>query len=414
MTDAQRKLNRTQLYELVWISPITKLAEEYGLSDVGLSKICRKYQIPLPPRGYWAKLAAGKNTIKPRLPNPHDNPEIRVIQSEQVSSRVKQSREASMTRRQLAEDIVGTIAVPDALSKPHLLTRKTQQFYQDVLKKKQRQERLKDPWRLEWSQRAHDEYGRYRCSSSDGYSLMVSFDLLNRALIYLDTLVKALEQHGFEIQPDIHSKQHKKDLVAYKEGEGIAFHLAEGYRRQQISEQEHKLALKKSPFAVSYERVPSGKLTLTTKSLEFWNERRWTDGSNPIEHKLAEVVAEFLRLVTRQKQQRAEHQEEMRRQAERARIQAEIRTRRELRIKEYDSTFSEAMQYFELKKLEDYLNQLECEYKFKHGDLEGNVLDWFRMMREMIEKKKPLPHRIQYLIDLSTRPLEDIGWRNPP
>src|SRR5690606_26157450 len=116
----------------------------------------------------------------------------------------------------------------------------------------------------------------------------------------------------------------------------------------------------------------------------------------------------FLRLVTRQKQQRVEREEERRRQAERARIDAEIRTRRELKIKEYDSTFSEAMKYFELKRLEDYLNQIEYEYKVKYGELEGNVLDWFRMMREMMEKRNPLPQRVQYLSDLGARPLEDL------
>lgn len=30
--------------------------------------------------------------------------------------------------------------------------------------------------------------------------------------------------------------------------------------------------------------------------------------------------------------------------------------------------------FFELKQVEDYLNLLECEYKVKNGELEGNVL----------------------------------------
>jgi hypothetical protein len=44
------------------------LAERYGLSDVGLAKICRAADIPTPPRGYWAKKAAGKAPPRPRLP----------------------------------------------------------------------------------------------------------------------------------------------------------------------------------------------------------------------------------------------------------------------------------------------------------------------------------------------------------
>jgi hypothetical protein len=44
------------------------LAERYSLSDVGVAKICRGADIPTPPRGYWAKKAAGK--APPRLPLP--------------------------------------------------------------------------------------------------------------------------------------------------------------------------------------------------------------------------------------------------------------------------------------------------------------------------------------------------------
>lgn len=36
-----------------------KLAKTYGLSDVGLAKVCTKHDIPRPPRGYWAQKQLG-------------------------------------------------------------------------------------------------------------------------------------------------------------------------------------------------------------------------------------------------------------------------------------------------------------------------------------------------------------------
>ena len=48
--------SRVELYELVWAKPMTHLAKELGLSDVGLRKICVKFGIPLPLRGHWARL----------------------------------------------------------------------------------------------------------------------------------------------------------------------------------------------------------------------------------------------------------------------------------------------------------------------------------------------------------------------
>jgi hypothetical protein len=59
---------RRQLYDLVWAGPITALAKTLQVSDVWLAKTCRLSNIPLPPRGYWAKLYAGQVVSKTPLP----------------------------------------------------------------------------------------------------------------------------------------------------------------------------------------------------------------------------------------------------------------------------------------------------------------------------------------------------------
>ena len=67
-----RKITRAELYVLVWKTPMHTLAPEFGISDVGLAKLCRRNEIPLPPRGYWAKLQFGKRVRRPPLPAPTD------------------------------------------------------------------------------------------------------------------------------------------------------------------------------------------------------------------------------------------------------------------------------------------------------------------------------------------------------
>jgi integrase len=57
---AARRFSRSELYELVWSTPVSSVAAKFGVSDVGLAKTCRRAGIPLPERGYWAKLAAGQ------------------------------------------------------------------------------------------------------------------------------------------------------------------------------------------------------------------------------------------------------------------------------------------------------------------------------------------------------------------
>ena len=60
--------SREELFALVWERPATEVARELGISDVALGKLCRRLQVPKPPRGYWARVASGKTPRKPPLP----------------------------------------------------------------------------------------------------------------------------------------------------------------------------------------------------------------------------------------------------------------------------------------------------------------------------------------------------------
>jgi hypothetical protein len=68
MATAIHRFTRQQLYDLVWSEPMKLLASRVGISDVALAKRCRKADIPVPARGYWAKRQAGKRTAQVELP----------------------------------------------------------------------------------------------------------------------------------------------------------------------------------------------------------------------------------------------------------------------------------------------------------------------------------------------------------
>ena len=81
--------NREELYEKVWNAPMTTVANEYGISDVALGKTCKRLNVPVPGRGYWAKKAAGQPVrVRPSLPlmsgtlsNGHGNGSTKVTTS---------------------------------------------------------------------------------------------------------------------------------------------------------------------------------------------------------------------------------------------------------------------------------------------------------------------------------------------
>jgi integrase len=61
-------LSREDLYRLVWTAPVSEIAQRMGVSDVGLAKACRRSAIPVPSRGYWARVEAGQPFGRPALP----------------------------------------------------------------------------------------------------------------------------------------------------------------------------------------------------------------------------------------------------------------------------------------------------------------------------------------------------------
>lgn len=68
-TEKEIQLDREELFERVWSKPVATVANECGVSGRGLKKICDRLAIPVPPRGYWAKLSAGKAVRRPKLPS---------------------------------------------------------------------------------------------------------------------------------------------------------------------------------------------------------------------------------------------------------------------------------------------------------------------------------------------------------
>ncbi len=63
------RLTREELYSLVWAKPMTEVGEYFQISDRAMAKICARKQVPVPPRGYWAKKNAGKTVQESPLPD---------------------------------------------------------------------------------------------------------------------------------------------------------------------------------------------------------------------------------------------------------------------------------------------------------------------------------------------------------
>lgn len=113
-------LTRQELYDRVWSSPMTKLAAEFGISDVGLIKICKRLDVVHPSRGYWAKKAAGKKVIQLLLPAPKEGtpPSATITPTPPTEPAPSLSKEIEAKVEAVRKE-VAKVPVPDKLLRPH-------------------------------------------------------------------------------------------------------------------------------------------------------------------------------------------------------------------------------------------------------------------------------------------------------
>ena len=112
------RVSREELYRLVWTEPMTKVAPRFGLSDVGLAKVCRKHQIPRPPVGYWAKAGVGKH-VEPEPLSELDDESLQEIEF----FRRQFFADATDAPDEIYEKVV--VHVPEQLTDPHPLVANT-------------------------------------------------------------------------------------------------------------------------------------------------------------------------------------------------------------------------------------------------------------------------------------------------
>jgi len=110
-----KEITRVALYELVWVEPIVKIAARFHVSDVALAKACRKHKIPLPGRGYWARIAAGHTPAKPPLPNAEREQPIRFTGADTLAARARSITQPKLLAERTPEQHITVNAEPSQL-----------------------------------------------------------------------------------------------------------------------------------------------------------------------------------------------------------------------------------------------------------------------------------------------------------
>jgi hypothetical protein len=278
MTGKEREITREELYKLVWSKPMTELAKEFGMSDVGLAKVCKKLNVPRPYRGYWQLAEVDRKTVPPLPPARKGNPTTATISPETYRPKFAPLEPAFLDRLNAETLPKNRIEVSSNLRGAHPLVRDA-----------------RDAIEGGYTDSCHRMRAAWSVRSGEGcLDIRVSKKTLPRALRIMDALVKALEARGCEIKFD------KGRAACQIDEERVHFYLWETVKR---SEREPTEKDKAQPWRFDkWEFTPAGELTLTLD--ESCAERKnWRDRKKKrLEDQLNDIVvgifisAEKLRL----------------------------------------------------------------------------------------------------------------------
>lgn len=291
------ELTREQLYEKVWAIPMSKLSKELGISDVGLAKLCRRYNIPTPGLGYWAKLAHGYKVPKPPLLAAEDTPSqpIEFVLHEKVVESIPDD-----IAQFKAKEVERIHALSPVVKDKELKRIKQLLFGGPADWKPERTA----PW-VDWVLMGHYRVPRVNVGRENWI----------RARELVVTLVAMAEACGYRLEM---AERGRYFLTVFEARIQIAI-------REKAKKIDTVLPARSKwehvPFGESkFRYVPIGKLSLSISDAQYAVlETKWTDTEgNNLEHALPSVLDALVDIAARKKlilRQKREEEEERRRQA---------------------------------------------------------------------------------------------------
>lgn len=335
---------------------MTAIAKEYGLSDRGLGKLCERNSIPVPPRGYWAKKAAGhKVTIAPLIIVDGKEPDTIILLkrakpaplNNQENPPLPEAIQEAINREIQTEN---HIKVPATLHKAHAIVER---------------------W-IENDKREAELNKRYGMQSL--HTPVTKLD--RRSRLITSTLFKALEKRGFKIIEEGGHHYNRQIWIAL-ERDRISYQIRERVRqyRRKLTEEERANRLY-SDQKWRQEREETGMLEIILKGENSYSDIKiQEEGSTTFEGRLNEIVIKVIETLWASKSSRLdkEEQERLGREADHQRdlrkVSAEKEEKRKFNL-EY-----KAQCWKRAQSIREYIEAVEIAHSRKQIEINSSEFE---------------------------------------
>ncbi len=365
--------NREKLYEEVWAKPVVDVAVQYGVSDVAIHKICKSLNVPVPPRGYWAKLRAGEKLKKTPLPKTKGISEIVGIRTFEG---VKDSNAALQPLVFLSEDERQKILIAaQQIQMPteNALLHKKIKGYMSAVKKWNN-----NNTKPEGAQRSYKNYS----NRPPFLAGVISDETLPRVYRILDALFRQVESLGGSVNDDLslQARNERAYLEVFEAQDEVEHKITRQEAKELLiyedAQRHHTWASK--PNIRKYDYIFNRRLRISIRKGRYFRD---TDTVN-IESRLGDILIELYEESELVRLDREAREEAERKRKEEERLREERRIRYNEEVERTIALTNLAQDYDVACKIRTYISALESnenmdEKTARWVDWAKKKADWF-------------------------------------
>jgi hypothetical protein len=349
-------LTREELYQQVWSETLSSIAHKYMRTEMSLRTLCIEMSIPVPRDGHWEKIRAGKQINTPPLSANYQGPAAVTLPIREPKKKKEKDEKVEMSPSVTLAPVEPKVTKPVAATISNLPTDKL-----IISAGKALQKMIKEGAR-------HD--GKVFSSSWQGeLGISVAPELVDRALSFMDTLIKSLRARGH----DIAVKSNATCVVVFQQE--FKIHCRERTKRYAVNEQ-----------FITYKFRLSGLLVL---KMEGFHGREWVDGvTKRIDEQIPSMIDKF--------EEEARREIEWQKRAEQSRLESEERGR------------------LEKERQQNYAHELAASRKLLQRALRWEKSLALRRYIDELEARVPkgesFPEDLQHYLDWARKKAE---WYDP-
>ncbi len=413
-------LTRQKLYDEVWNQSVTGVAKKYNLNYGRLIKSLKEADVPYPSSGYWTRVVCGKDVSGEVVQLSGAGEEaVKLLLANAVVSRSKKTKPVNVKatepiQEQPKVEVVDVIPVVEPPADVELAIPDT---ILSFLPEEERAEVIRIISNLEIKQNAHlhkklveykksikdwkdfqknysfpprgrSSYNRSRNVEQPHFVNEVSDAGLERVILIMDVLFKAIEKLGGVVQQDL-SVKIRQDMVRFKFAEGqdkVPHEITKQEAKELLEFKEAKRLGKYAyePKIRKYDNVYNGKLRIVFDDSSYIRD----SVDLKLEDRLEDILIQLYELSETHRIEREKREEQHRLYLEAQLREEEIKKRKQQEMEKTQALENIAKDYQIACEIRNYIAAV-----MNKGELTDADFEWIEWAKKKADWYDPVMAR---------------------